>query len=183
MLNVRFHVLYRALPTSDHELIELRPIVQADLKHWFEYLSMPVVYQHTSWNLSSVRDLANYVLAETSPTPESLLRLAIADRASGKLVGTVGFHSVSPQDRRAEIAYDLAPQMWGKGLATSLVTLLVAWAHEHVGITRVQATVLESNRRSSAVLERCGFAFEGVLRSYRQVRGAPGDFRMYSHVA
>jgi hypothetical protein len=41
-------VLYRALPTSDHELIELRSIVQADLKHWFEYLSMPVVYEHTS---------------------------------------------------------------------------------------------------------------------------------------
>ncbi len=57
-----------------------------------------------------------------------------------------------------------------------------AWAHAHVGIARVQATVLDSNARSLRVLERCGFRREGLLRSYRMVRGTPGDFWMYSHL-
>ena len=176
-------MLYRALPKSEHELVELRPISDADLPHWYEYLSMPIVYEHTSWNLSSSSDLASYAEPLTSATAESALRLAVVLRSSGGLVGTIGFHSVSPRDRRAELAYDLAPHMWGKGLATYLAMLLVGWAHEQASIARVQATVLVSNDRSARVLERCGFAFEGVLRSYRMVRGTPGDFGMYAHLA
>jgi ribosomal-protein-alanine N-acetyltransferase len=176
-------VLYSALPQSDHELVELRPIVEADLSHWYEYLSMPLVYEHTSWNLSAPSDLASYAEELTSATADSALRLAVVQRTSGELVGTVGFHSVSLRDRRAELAYDLAPHVWGKGLATYLATLLVGWAHEQASIARVQATVLLSNLRSAAVLERCGFEFEGILRSYRMVRGQPGDFGMYAHLA
>jgi RimJ/RimL family protein N-acetyltransferase len=176
-------VLYRAIPKSEHELVELRPIVQADLAHWYEYLSMPVVYEHTSWSLRSPSDLASYVEELAPATAESALRLAVVLRASGELIGTVGFHSVSSRDRRAELAYDLAPHMWGKGLATYLAMLLVAWAHEQASVGRVQATVLLSNERSARVLERCGFAFEGVLRSYRMVRGVPGNFGMYAHLA
>lgn len=176
-------MLYSALPRSEHKLVELRPIVDVDLPHWYEYLSMPVVYEHTSWNLSSPDDLASYAKELASATAESAFRLAVVQRSSGELVGTVGFHSVSPRDHRAELAYDLAPHMWGKGLATYLATLLVSWAHEQASVVRVQATVLLSNARSTAVLERCGFEFEGVLRSYRMVRGVPGDFGMYAHLA
>jgi RimJ/RimL family protein N-acetyltransferase len=176
-------VLYRALPKSEHELVELRPIVEADLPNWYEYLSMPVVYEHTSWNLSSASDLASYAEELTPATAESALRLAVVLRSSDELVGTVGFHSVSSRDRRAELAYDLAPHVWGKGLATYLAMLLVGWAHEQASVARVQATVLLSNERSARVLERCGFTFEGVLRSYRMVRGIPGNFGMYAHLA
>ena len=44
------------------------------------------------------------------------------------------------------------------------------------------ATALESNERSARVLERCGYQREGLLRSYRLVRGQPGNFFMYSHL-
>jgi ribosomal-protein-alanine N-acetyltransferase len=73
--------------------------------------------------------------------------------------------------------------MWGKGMATAICRELVRWAHASAGIIRVQASVLESNARSIGVLERCGFVREGLLRSYRIVRGSPGNFFMYSHVA
>jgi len=176
-------VLYSALPTSEHELVALRPIVEADLLDWYTYLSQPVVYEHTSWNLSSKDDLAHYANSSAPASAESLLRLAVALRSSGKLVGTVGFHSVSPRDSRAELAFDLSPEVWGRGIATYACAALVDWAHEQAGVVRVQATALQSNPRSAAVLLRCGFEFEGLLRSYRMVRGTPGDFGMYAHLA
>lgn len=175
-------MLYDSLPASDHELVELRPIFKSDIDHWYDYLSQPRVHEHTSWNLSSPDDLAIYATPPDGSTPEAMLRLAVSDRSSGKLVGTIGFHSVWPPDHRAELAYDLSPEMWGKGLGTYLVGLLVKWAHEHAGLARVQATVLSSNIHSTAVLRNCGFRFEGLLRSYRMVRGRPGDFGMYAHV-
>jgi ribosomal-protein-alanine N-acetyltransferase len=61
--------------------------------------------------------------------------------------------------------------------------VLTEWAHHGAGVVRVQATTLDSNVRSAQVLERCGYQREGLLRSFRMVRGAPGDFFMYSHIA
>lgn len=160
----------------------LRPIEAADIPVWFAYLSLPTVFEHTSWNLQSPADLAHYESSLQARAPSSLLRLAIADRSSDRLVGTIGFHTVSPENRSAELAYDLSPSVWGRGIATSSCGAMVQWAHSHVGLRRVQATVLKTNARSVAVLERCGFQREGLLRSYRLVRGSPGDFWMYAHV-
>ena len=175
-------MLFGALPEASHELVLLRPIVEADLAAWYAYLSTPAVFEHTSWNLSSCSELSSYVWAPEAFTESSLLRLAVALRSTGELVGTAGFHTVSPQNRSAELAFDFSPSVWGKGIATYVCKLLVAWAHADVGLLRVQATVLESNARSAAVLGRCGFVREGLLRSYRLVRGRPGNFFMYSHV-
>ena len=175
-------MLFKALPESTHDLVTLRPITEADLPVWYAYLSVPSVIEHTSWNVSASEELSSYVWNQASNTESSLLRLVIALRSTGALVGTVGFHTVQPQNRSAEIAYDLAPSVWGKGVATSVCRELVSWAHVSVGLLRVQATVLESNAPSIAVLERCGFLREGTLRSYRLVRGRPGNFYMYSHV-
>jgi ribosomal-protein-alanine N-acetyltransferase len=175
-------MLFQSLPESVHALVELRPIAAADIGDWYSYLSLPVVFEHTSWALASPTELEPFVWAPETMTPSSFLRLAIALRSSGKLVGTIGFHTVSPQNKSAEIAYDLAPQVWGLGIATHLCGRLVSWAHDHAGVVRVQATALETNARSDRVLRRCGFEYEGLLRSYRTVRGAPGNFHMYSHL-
>ena len=173
---------FQALPQSDHALIELRPIVAADIALWFSCLTDPVVYEHTSWNVQSPEDLSHYVWSASTREPESMTRFAIALRSTGQLVGTAGFHTVAPHNRSAELAYDLAPAHWGKGIATHVCALLTAWAHLSCGMLRVQAAALRTNERSAKVLARCGFEREGLLRSYRMVRGVPGDFWLYSHV-
>jgi len=173
---------FTTLPESDHPLVMLRPITAADIPVWFGYLSLPAVHEHTSWNPRSLSQLAHYAQEPGSHTPTSLLRLAIADRASGAMVGSIGFHTVAPENRSAELAYDLSPPAWGQGIASQMARTLVDWAHVHVGLLRVQATALSSNARSMKVLERCGFQREGLLHSYRLVRGRPGDFWMYAHV-
>lgn len=170
-------------PHCNHELFLLRPLRAADLPHWYAYLSLPEVYQHTSWNLRSADGLLPYLPDNEPATPSSRLRLAIALRSTDALIGTAGFHTVSPENRSAEIAYDLAPSMWGRGIASHVCASLTQWAHEQAGVARVQATTLESNARSARVLERCGYRREGLLRSYRMVRGQPGNFFMYSHLA
>ena len=171
---------FTTLPASEHELVTLRPITPGDIAQWYEYLAMPVVFEHTSWNVQSPAELEHY--ATPSELPSAPLRLAIAERSGNQLVGTIGFHTVSPENRSAELAYDLSPGWWGKGIASQMCEAVVQWAHSHVGLLRVQATVLTSNSRSIEVLQRCSFKREGLLRSYRIGRGRPGDFWMYSHV-
>ncbi|SFB31695.1 Protein N-acetyltransferase, RimJ/RimL family [Collimonas sp. OK607] len=171
---------YTDLPALAHELVYLRPLSRVDAPAWYAYLSMPHVLEHTSWNLRSIDELMLKFDALESTDPTSEVRLAIALRDSDKLVGTIGFHSISPLHKTAEIAYDLAPSVWGRGIAPSVCAAVANWGFSHLGAVRIQATALDSNTRSVRVLEKCGFQREGLLRNFRMVRGQPRNFWIYS---
>jgi [ribosomal protein S5]-alanine N-acetyltransferase len=170
------------LPELKHEVVCLRALEASDIEEWYDYLSLPVVFEHTSWNVKAASELAQNAWSAQELSASSPVRFAIALKSDNRLVGTAGFHTVSPANQTAELAYDLAPEMWGKGIATAVCKELVTWAHACANTIRVQATVLESNERSARVLVRLGFSREGLLHSYRLVRGVPGNFYMYSHV-
>lgn len=90
-------------------------------------MTIPHVLEHSSWDLRSIDELMLKFDALESTDPASENRLAIALRDSDKLVGTIGFHSVSPLHKTAEIAYDLAPDVWGSGIASSICVAVVNW--------------------------------------------------------
>ncbi len=163
--------------------IALRPLRRTDLAEWYAYLSDPAVTEHTSWALDGPQALEALMDQCESTDPQSALRLAIVDECHTCLAGTIGLHTVSRNNRSAELAYDLAPGYWGRGIASAACAAVTAWSYAALGLQRVQATVLETNTRSERVLRKCGFAYEGLLRAYRLVRGVPGNFKMYARLA
>jgi [ribosomal protein S5]-alanine N-acetyltransferase len=170
-------------PPSGYPGVSLRQLERTDLDAWYAYLSIPEVVRHTSWNLHTRDDLLPMFDGFESPAPQSIRRLAAIEESTGALIGTIGFHTVSDINRTAEIAYDLAPSHWGKGIAGALCDAVTEWAFGHYGFVRIQGTVLTTNLRSARVLQRCRFSREGLLRAYRMVRGTPGDFELYSRLA
>ncbi|RQS85954.1 GNAT family N-acetyltransferase [Burkholderia seminalis] len=170
-------------PRSGFPGLSLRQLDRADLDAWYAYLSNPDVFRHTSWNLRAPDDLLPLFDNIESADPDSIRRLAIVDTASGTLAGTVGLHTVSTVNRSAEIAYDLAPSHWGRGIASAVCEAVTAWAFTTGGFMRMQAVVLTSNAGSVRVLQKCGYRYEGLLRAYKMVRGTPGDFAMYARLA
>ncbi|AJC21791.1 GNAT family N-acetyltransferase [Pandoraea pulmonicola] len=162
--------------------IQLRQLERADLDAWYAYLRLPSVVEHTSWNLNAAEDLLPMFESLASDAAESIRRLAVMDVASNTLIGTVGFHSVSATNRSAEIAYDLSPSHWGKGIAKAICAAMTHWAFDANGWVRIQGVTLESNLRSAAVLRACGYRQEGCLRAYRMVRGVPGNFHVFSRL-
>ncbi len=101
-----------------HDTVHLRPRLLEDMEDWFKYLSNPLVFTHTSWNVHSPGDLAQGAW-NAQATTSSPVRFAIARKLDDLLVGTAGFHTVSPESRTAELAYDLSPEVWGQGIATA----------------------------------------------------------------
>jgi len=157
-------------------------IQRSDLPSWYGYLSNPDVVAHTSWNLQSENDLLPIFDALDSELPSSIRRLAIISDLTGELIGTIGFHTVSDVNRTAEIAYDLAPTHWGKGVASAVCSAVTQWSFSAFGFIRVQGTVLETNVGSARVLQKCRYRHEGLLRSFRMVRGIPGNFQLYARL-
>ncbi|MDP2140005.1 MAG: GNAT family protein [Gammaproteobacteria bacterium] len=171
------------MPVITSDEFYIRNLEKSDIEDWYAYLALPAVYELTSWSLTGPDDLIPLWVDYESDHPDSAIRFAIVDRKSDKLIGTTGFHNVSSQNMSAEIAYDLNPEFWGRGLATCCVRSTIAWAFLQLKLRRVQATVLPANRPSIGVLERCGMEQEGVLRNYRMVRGTPMDFLVYSTIS
>lgn len=163
--------------------VRLRPVGIEDIADWYRYLAIPEVVEHTSWDLRRADDLKPMIEWYDANEPTSAIRFAIVPAGGGPLVGTIGFHTVSLSHRSAEIAYDIAPEHWGRGIATACCEALVDWGFADRGYQRIQATVVESNAASVRVLQKCGFALEGKLRHYRLVRGVARDFWMYARVA
>lgn len=169
-----------ALPPIGTDGLALRVLRPQDASDWYAYLRDAAVTRHTSWRLDGLADLEQLIAACLAGRETGPVRLAIADTASDRLRGTIGFNEISVPHRRAEIAYDLAPELWNRGIASRACAAVTAWALDSLGLQRVQATVLDTNLASRRVLERAGFRAEGLLAGYRLVRGEPRDFWMYA---
>lgn len=161
----------------------LRQLEHSDVAAWYAYISLPNVIEHTSWDVTGPQDLTALCRDYESSAPDSPCRFAVIADEVQQLAGTIGLVSISHRHRSAEIAYDFSPQYWGQGVATAMCSAVTRWAHSALSMTRVQATVLETNAASERVLQKCGYTYEGLLRSHRMIRGRPGNFKMYSRLA
>ena len=170
-------------PELNRQDVYLRVLRPDDARAWFEYLSDPAAIELTSYDIRSIDEvrsmIAGYATARNAGAPA---RWAIALRENDALVGTCGFHSWAPRDRRAEIGYDLAPALWGRGIASDAVAATVTSAFATMDMNRVDAFVMTENTASQRVLEKCGFTREGRLARYRNCRGTFRDFYIYGLV-
>jgi RimJ/RimL family protein N-acetyltransferase len=163
--------------------LRLRPMEHSDVAAWYAYLRQPHVLEHTSWNLASENELRSVVDGYNSDASASGFCFAIETLAESQLVGAISFHTVSPIHRTAEIAFNLHPGFWGRGIATRCCNAIADWGFSDQHFVRIQATALDTNLPSIRVIEKCGFVREGKLRNFRLVRGEPRDFWVYSRIA
>ncbi|MEZ4389060.1 MAG: GNAT family protein [Candidatus Krumholzibacteriia bacterium] len=100
------------------------------------------------------------------------------------LVGGVGvmLSSVPNFAHDGELGYWLGREYWGQGIMSCAVAAFMAWAAAAHGLSRFTAKVYAGNARSSAVLQRCGFAQEGVLRGAVRKDGRVLDMVVYGRV-
>jgi RimJ/RimL family protein N-acetyltransferase len=91
-------------------------------------------FQHTRGG--SILDIARCL------NPDSPCRLAVVDTGDNRMIGTIGFHTVSEVNRSAELAFDFAPDYWGRGIATAMCSTVTQWSYRAFSLIRLQATVL-----------------------------------------
>lgn len=107
----------------------------------------------------------------------TVAELAIVD--GGRMVGAT--HLAFYSDWRGSVAYWLAAEARGRGLATRAVRLVTRWGFETFeSLERIELWSIVGNEASDAVARRAGFVEEGVLRSRFQLRGEYRDVRCFS---
>jgi ribosomal-protein-alanine N-acetyltransferase len=104
---------------------------------------------------------------------------AVTLRSSGELVGTVTLLDVQAKHARAELGYWIGVDHWGKGYCTEAVERLIAYAREHMKISRIVARSLARNPASARVMVKAGLLREGILVKHENKNGRFEDVLVY----
>jgi RimJ/RimL family protein N-acetyltransferase len=107
--------------------------------------------------------------------------------AEGRLIGEIQARG-RPAQALPPGVFELGVVLWdtgdrGKGFGAEAVALITSWLFEEAGAGRVQATTEVGNAAMRRALEKCGYAFEGVLRAYMPYRDGRDDYAMYAIAA
>ena len=108
---------------------------------------------------------------------------AIMRGGDDRLIGTCTLFALDRINRRALLGYALSREHWGNGYAQEAVRLALGFAFGALGLHRVEADVDPRNTASILLLERIGFAREGVLRERWRVGDDVQDSAIYGLLA
>ncbi len=108
-----------------------------------------------------LKDLCASIVAMYGRVSSGLPWVGYLAEEHGEIVGTCAYKS-PPVTGEVEIAYFTFPKHEGRGVATRMVQRLVDMAFEN-GASLVKAQTLPEKNASTRILEKCGFAFSGLV--------------------
>jgi ribosomal-protein-alanine N-acetyltransferase len=100
---------------------------------------------------------------------------ATIHKETGKFIGRCGLlpWTIDGQ-QEVEVAYTIAQEFWGQGLATEAAQAILNYGFEHLNLARLISVIDSENVASQRVAEKIGMIFE------REARDELGPFLIYS---
>jgi ribosomal-protein-alanine N-acetyltransferase len=143
-------------PTLQTLRLTLRPWTLDDTDELHALWIRPEVRRYLWDNESIARERAESTVRDFVATQEKegTGGWVALDRESGGLVGFAGLIRREPGD--PELLYGIAPEWWGRGLATEASRAVLAYAFGPLGCERVTAACDVPNAASARVLTRLG---------------------------
>lgn len=99
---------------------------------------------------------------------------------AGKVIGTASYMGFDEYYGSVEIGYGINSDYWHKGFGTQIVSALLHYAFKKMDMQRVWAKIMPENERSSGLLEKCGFTYEGTARNSEYIKGNYIDVATYA---
>lgn len=165
-------------PKIQTSRLVLRALEKSDKHSIYEYAKNPNVSLHTLWeahrSLADTEVFLNYVFKSYADYEPEAFGIEIKNQP-GKVIGTVGCFWVSKQNECMELAYALAEEAWGKGLACEAAGAILKYVFENFSVNRIQCRCKSQNKSSLRVMQKLGFKEEGVLRDEVKHRGRYWD--------
>lgn len=140
--------------------LRLRPFTPDDIDRMCEITRTPEVMRYIGYGhtLSREETSANLNLIMNGFRRRGYGRWALERRDTGALIGYCGLSSGNPEVG-VELAYMLAHEEWGKGLALEAGRASLHYGFETLDLDSIAGLTLHGNSRSRAVLERLGMKF------------------------
>ena len=139
-------------------VVALRPVADGDLDALFEQMRDPQSIWMAAFTAEDPenRQAFDAHMARVRSSPGITMRAVICD---GRLAGSIASFPIEDQ---TEVTYWIDRALWGKGIATRALALLV----ELVPARPLYARAASDNAGSLRVLQKCGFRAIGTENSF-----------------
>ena len=170
------------LPALESDRLLLRRLCMRDAQDLYEYCRDPEVARHVLWSAQqSVSEARSYIrymsrryrLGEPSSW-------GIVWKPTGRVIGTIGFMWIQPENASAEVGYSLSRQYWNRGIMTEALTMVLAFGFQKLRLNRIEAQHELTNPASGSVMRKAGMRAERTLRERLCNKGQFVDVALYA---
>ena len=150
--------------------VYLRPWERSDAPIIAPWVNNPAVTRTLLIHRPMTVQAEERFIDEAGSNP-NIVMLAVVERDTGRLVGSVGLQSIDLASRHAQFGIVIGdPSDWNKGFCTEATRLIVGYAFDTLNLHRVWLHVVADNVAGIRAYEKAGFKREGVLREahYRE---------------
>lgn len=175
----------------------VRRLALEDLPAFVAYRRDPSVARHQSWtpdyDLAMARELLDSQDAAGEgdrpdgalalPVPGSWRQLAIADLATGAMLGDCALHTLVDAPATFELGITLAVPSQGRGYGTEALHLVIGALFHQVGAHRVVAHADDDNLDVHRLLEGLGMRLEGRFVDADWFKERWATLRLYAVLA
>jgi RimJ/RimL family protein N-acetyltransferase len=163
------------------KLIYLRPPRRTDMENIVKHINFkevalpvrvpyPYALKDAEWFINDTQEKRKKKVA---------FDMAIIDNETKGLIGMIGLNRINWKINKAEVGYWLSKDYWGTGVAKEALMLTLELGFKKYKFNRIFARVDDINPKSFKLLDKCGFIYEGTLRSDDLFKGKPVDTRYY----
>jgi len=174
--------IFKNPPVLTTERLTLRKMMPSDADDMYEYASNPIVPRYLLWNTHpNVKFSHSYLkYIKTQYASGDFFDWALTLTDSGKMIGTCGFTLIDEENYAGEIGYVLNPAYWGHGIAAEAVKRVMSFGFGELRLNRIYARIMDGNKQSERVAEKCGMRHEGTLVSSLFVKGEFKTIKIYA---
>ena len=143
------------------EHLVLRPWKESDAADMYDYACVPGVGEMAGWcHHKSVEE--SQIIVKMFMDGKEVL--AIEDKESGKVIGSLGIHEndhdhVGADFLGREVGYVLSKDYWGRGLTPEAVRSVIFYCFEVLKYDYLLCGHFIWNHQSRRVIEKCGFTY------------------------
>ncbi len=174
--------VFAHLPVIDTPRLTLRPLTMRDAEDVYAYSRDPEVARHVLWDahrsIADSRAYLRFILRQYRDGLPSSYGVVL--KATGRVVGTIGFMWYSEENSTVEVGYSLARPLWNQGLMTEALDALLTLSFTTLRLHRVEAQHESDNPASGRVMAKCGMRHEGTLRGRIRNKGRYADVELYA---
>lgn len=156
--------------------IYLRPHEEKDIDVWFKWFNDPDITLYLQHGYFPNTYSNQKYFLENMYKNISDLQLAIVDKKSNLLIGTIGLHAINFVNRNGDVSIVIGNEkFWGKSLGREAVALILDHAFNKLNLHKVTAGMVEANIGSYKLFLSLGFKEEARLRKQNYVNGKYQD--------
>jgi len=152
---------------AEDDLIYLRRVSKDDLDCYYRWYRDPEIQRfmaNPNWDPNRSRDDYRHVFLQKHLIQTGTsMTLTICLSLDKTPVGLVSYFEIDRENGCCELGVIVGEKdHWRKGIASSAIRLATSYIFDTAGLTAIYCNILEENRPSISLFEKCGFLFREV---------------------